>query len=69
MVSWLHGKRRGSYDYEALAMRLELDEEIIQRYTTTRIDWRKVVGEVGATGELNAKFCESGKLYVSVTLR
>jgi len=64
-----YGKGRGSYDYEALAMRLEPDSGIIQRYTITRVDWRKVVDELEPPEDLKMKFYKSGKPYVSLRLK
>ena len=60
---------RGRYDYEALAKFLEPDDETIQRHTVVKIDWRKVVDEVGAPDELRAKFYTPGAPYVSLKLK
>ena len=64
-----YSKGRGSYDYEALAMSLEPDDYIVERYTVKRVDWRKVVEDIGATDDLKAKFYTPGKPYVSLKLK
>ena len=64
-----YGKGRGSYDYESLAMRLEPDDEIVERYSTTKVNWRKVVDELQPPDDLKEKFYTPGKPYVSLKIK
>ena len=64
-----YSKGRGYYDYEALASHLEPDYEIIQQFTITRVDWRKVVDALEPLDDLKAKFYKPGKPYVSLKLK
>ena len=59
---------RGSYDYEAMAMKIEPDQEIVDRNTKTVTDWRKVCEEASAPEEIRALFYKAGTPYVSVKL-
>lgn len=57
---------KGSYDYEGLAMRLEPDEEVIEK--NKKVDWAKVCEEIGYEEELKKKFYKVGKRSISISL-
>lgn len=67
-VTATYSAGRGSYDYEQMAMRLEPEQEVIDKNTKPVTDWRKVCEDAGATDELKEKFYKPGTPYVSLKL-
>lgn len=52
---------KGTYDYEALAMRLEPDTSVIEEYTASKVDWRGVCQHEGYTDEMLEQHYHPGK--------
>ena len=59
---------KGSYDYEAMAMREEPDEDQIKECTKEVIDWKALCESCGVSDTTKKLFYTPGKKLVSIKL-